>query len=190
MMTVGEKVWNRLRAEGGFVHTMADGRQFVHFNRGCHPSRELIDILKRHREDLKAFVDRMHADDARRWAKATHPPALGSSRRPDRLAPIGRDDDARDCNAAARLPISGKSADFRPGCHRSVKAAAVSAVAALLASFLTAFGEISGVSALPVDLRCVLLTDFPLGEGRACAWCPGVGKQEDNHEEDSGKIKS
>lgn len=76
MTTIGEKVWNRLRAEGGFVHTTADGRQFVRFNRGCHPSRELIDILKRHREDLKAFVDQMHANDARRWAKATHPPGL------------------------------------------------------------------------------------------------------------------
>ena len=190
MTTIGEKVWDRLRAEGGFVHTTADGRQFVRFNRGCHPSRELIDILKHHREDLKAFVDRMHADDARRWAKATHPPALGSSRRPDRLAPIGRDAPVCDCNDAARLPISGESADFRPERRRRAKSGAISAAAALLAAFLAAFGEISGASALPVDLRCVLLTDFPLGEGRACAWCPGVGKQEDNHEEDSGKIKS
>ena len=45
MTTIGEKVWNRLRAEGGFVHTMADVRQFVRFNRGYHPSAELVKLL-------------------------------------------------------------------------------------------------------------------------------------------------
>lgn len=185
-MMTGAQVWNRLRAEGGFVHTMADGRQFVRFNRGHHPSAELVKLLKSHREELKAFIIKRHAEDDHLGWSADGVGTPGGSRRP---APNGRGREACDCNAAARLPISGKSADFGPVRHRRAKFDAISVVAALLASFLAAFGEISGASALPVDLRCVLSTDFPLGEGRACAWCPGVGKQEDNHEEDSSKAQ-
>lgn len=166
MMTVGEKVWNRLRAEGGFVHTMSDGRKFVRFNRGYHPSSELVELLKRFREDLKEFVDHRHA----RLGWSAPPPGVGSSRPVDRLAPMGRGDDGCECNAAARLPISVDSADFRPGRHRRAKSGAFSASAALLTAFLAAFGEISGAPAGPVDLRCVLLTEFPLGEGCACTW--------------------
>ncbi len=149
MMTIGEKVWNRLRAEGGFVWTVADGRQFVHFNRGCHPSRELIDILKRHREDLKAFVDRMHADDERRWAKATTPTASGSSRRPDRLASNGRGGRTCECNGVERLPISAETAAGGLAGRPAVKTGAISAVAAVAVAFLAACGEISCGATLP-----------------------------------------
>ena len=173
MTTTGEKVWNRLRAEGGFVHTMSDGRQFVRFNRGHHPSAELVEMLKRHREELKCYVDEMHAARDRAWA---HPWGIGSSRPVDRRAPMGRGGDGCECNDAARSGISSETADFRPGRHRPVKTAAISALAALLAAFMPSSGEISGALAGPVDLRCVLLTEFPLGKGRACAWCQGINE--------------
>ena len=79
MITIGEKVWNRLRAEGGFVHTTADGRKFVRFNRGCRCSPELRDLLKRHNEDLKEFIDARHSADDRAWSRLVTSRGQGSS---------------------------------------------------------------------------------------------------------------
>lgn len=164
MMSIGEKVWNRLRAEGGFVWTVADGRKFVRFNRGCHPSAELQSILKRHREDLKAFVDVMHKADEVMGA-----PGVGSSRPIGTPAPNGRDGDMRECNAASRSRISQKPAEKADFSGTGAHARALPAVAAVLASLLAACGEIRlaecGRSAAPVGLVTVLSTSSSSGCG-------------------------
>ena len=173
-MMTGEHVWNRLRAEGGFVHTMADGRQFVRFNRGYHPSAELVKLLKSHREELKAFIIKRHAEDDRCWG--IPPRGQGTSQTAGRRDPKARGGETCDCNAAARLPISGKSADFRPGCHRSVKAAAVSAVAALLAMNFAAISEIAGAKDLAVDFEMCAFYEFSSGSGARVCLTPGANQ--------------
>ena len=92
-MTTGEEVWNMLRAEGGFVWTAADGRQFVHFNRGRRCSAGLRAALKAHRDDLKAYVCQRH-DVIDSWLR--RPPRwVGSSGRGKNPAPIGRNERAQ-----------------------------------------------------------------------------------------------
>lgn len=163
MKSIGEKVWDRLRAEGGFVWTVADGRKFVRFNRGCHPSAELQSILKRHREDLKAYVDVLHAADMR------YAPRVGSSRSIANPAPNGRGGDMRECNAASRSRISQKPAEKADFSGTGAHARALPAVAAVLASLLAACGEIRlaerGRSAAPVGLVTVLSTIYSPGSG-------------------------
>ena len=163
MKSIGEKVWDRLRAEGGFVWTVADGRKFVRFNRGCHPSAELQSILKRHREDLKAYVDVLHDADMR------YAPRVGSSKFIANPAPNGRGGNVRECNAASRSRISQKPAGKADFSGTGAHARALTAVAAVLASLLAACGEIGlaecGRSAAPVGLVTVLSTIYSPGSG-------------------------
>ena len=168
-MMTGAQVWKRLRAEGGFVHTMADGRQFVRFNRGYHPSRELVELLKSHREELKAFIIERHAEDDRLgWGVACRR-GVGTPQPPKTAAPIGRDASICDCNAEVRLPVSVGSADFRPGRHRPVKSAAVSALVALLAMNFAVISEIAGGNALAVDFKmCAFYESSSGGGARVC----------------------
>ena len=172
-MMTGEQVWKRLRAEDGFVHTMADGRQFVRFNRGYHPSAELVGLLKSHREELKAFVIERHAEaDRHGWGI---PRGQGTSQAVGRQDPKARDPDIRECNAVARLPISGESADFRPGRHRPAKTAAISAVAALLALSFAAISEILGAKDPAVDFKmCAFYESSSRGGARVCLADSGV----------------
>ena len=166
-MMTGAQVWKRLRAEGGFVHTMADGRQFVRFNRGYHPSAELVKLLKSHREELKAFIIERHADaDRHGWGI---PRGQGTSQAVGRQDPKARGGETCDCNAAARLPISGESADFGQERHQPVKAAAVSAVAALLALSFAAISEILGAKDPAVDFKmCAFYESSSEGGARVC----------------------
>lgn len=179
MLTVGEKVWNRLRAEGGFVHTTADGRKFVRFNRGCKCSPELRDLLKRHSEDLKEFIDVRHAEGDRAWHRLSTPRGQGSSRTPQGSAGNRRDDDARDCNADTRFPISGESAEKWNFSHRRGSAAVSPAISAVLAAVFAAFSEIQGAPAHApggsVGLGNALLTKSSSGGGaRVCLADSGV----------------
>ena len=98
MMADGEKVWEMLRAEGGFVWTTASGRQFVRFNRGYRCSAKLRMVLKEHRDDLKAFVNQRHAELDRAWRRKA-PGVVGSSGKVALPAPIGRSHDSCECNA-------------------------------------------------------------------------------------------
>ena len=169
MLTVGEKVWNRLRSEGGFVWTLADGRKFVHFNKGCHCSPELRDLLKRHSEELKAFVDARHAEADRGRRCPALPGGVGSSQTLKGNAPNGRDDDARDCNAEMRSDISAKTPSGWNFSHRRGISGASIAAALVCSAFLAARGEIlqamSGRLAVPVDLASALLTSSSSGSG-------------------------
>ena len=173
MTTIGEKVWNRLRAEGGFVHTTADGRKFVRFNRGCKCSPELRDLLKRHSEDLKEFIDVRHAEGDRAW----HRPALfrgvGSSQTLKGNAPNGRDSDVRDCNVEMRSSISAETPSKWNFSHRRGSAAVSPAISAVLAAVFAAFSEIQGAPAHApggsVGLGSALLTKSSSGGGaRVC----------------------
>ena len=139
MKTVGERVWDRLHAEGGFVWTTADGRKIVSFNKGRRPSAELAGMLRRHREELKDYVDAMHAARDRAWGC---PPGSGPSQTLGRTAPNGRGDDVRECNGAARSSISAetpKKWNFR--LWKSQDGVAPAA-AAILAALLAVCGEI------------------------------------------------
>lgn len=180
-MMTGAQVWKRLRAEGGFVHTMADGRQFVRFNRGYHPSADLVKLLKSNREELKAFIIERHAEaDRRGWG--VHPRGVGSSQGSAGDAPKARGGDICDCNAVARLPISGESADFRPGRHRPAKTAAISAAAALLALNFAAISEIAGAKDPAVGFEMCAFYESSSGGGARVCLTPeanqtrGVGK--------------
>ena len=179
MTTIGEKVWNRLRAEGGFVHTTADGRKFVRFNRGCKCSPELRDLLKRHSEDLKEFIDVRHAEGDRAWHRLALPPGVGSSQTLDRSAGNRRDDDARDCNAEMRSNISAETPSKWNFSHRRGISDVSMAAALVLSASLAAGGEILCVRAaghgwatgsaahivVPVDLASALLTSSSSGSG-------------------------
>ena len=169
MTTIGEKVWNRLRAEGGFVHTTADGRKFVRFNRGCRCSPELRDLLKRHSEDLKEFIDVRHAESDRAWHRLVTPRGQGSSQTLKGNAVIRRDDDARDCNAEMRSNISAETPSKWNFSHRRGISGALIAAALVLSASLAASGEIlqamSGRLAVPVDLASALLTSSSSGSG-------------------------
>ena len=179
MTTIGEKVWNRLRAEGGFVHTTADGRKFVRFNRGCKCSPELRDLLKRHSEDLKEFIDVRHAEGDRAWHRLSPSRGVGSSQTPPGSAGNRRDDDARDCNAEMRSDISAKTPSKWNFSHRRGISGASIAAALVCSAFQAASGEILCVRAaghgwstgsaahivVPVDLASALLTSSSSGSG-------------------------
>ena len=169
MTTIGEKVWNRLRVEGGFVHTTADGRKFVRFNRGCKCSPELRDLLKRHSEDLKEFIDVRHAEGDRAWHRLSPSRGVGSSQTLKGNAPNGRDDDARDCNAEMRSNISAETPSKWNFSHRRGISGASMAAALVLSASLADSGEIlqamSGRLAVPVDLASALLTSSSSGSG-------------------------
>lgn len=170
-MMTGAQVWKRLRAEGGFVHTMADGRQFVRFNRGYHPSAELVGLLKSHREELKAFVIERHAEADRSWRRLALPPGVGSSQVVGRQDPKARGGDICECNADTRSPISGESAEKWNFSHRRGSAAVSPAISAVLAAVFAAFSEIQGAPAHApggsVGLGNALLTKSSSGGG---AW--------------------
>jgi hypothetical protein len=164
--TVGERVWDRLHAEGGFVWTTADGRKIVSFNKGRHPSAELVAMLKRHREELKYYVDAMHAARDRAWGR---PPAIGSSGAIDRNAPNGRGGDVRECNGAARSSISAETPGKWDFSHRRGLCQVAPAVAAVLVAILAVCGEIcpavfAGAGG-SVGLVIVLSTDSSSGSG-------------------------
>lgn len=139
MKSIGERVWDRLRAEGGFVWTLADGRKIVRFNKGFKPSAELAAMLKRHREELKDYVDAMHAQRDRAWGR---PPVVGSSGAIDRNAPNGRGDDIRECNGAARSSISAETPGKWDFSHRRGLCQVAPAAAAALVAILAVCGEI------------------------------------------------
>ena len=173
MTTIGEKVWNRLRAEGGFVHTTADGRKFVRFNRGCKCSPELRDLLKRHSEDLKEFIDVRHAEVDRAWHRPALSPGVGSFPAVEPGFPIGRGAHGCDCNAEMRFPISRESAEKWNFSHRRGSAAVSPAISAVLAAVFAAFSEIQGAPAHApggsVGLGNALLTkSFSGGGARVC----------------------
>ena len=169
MTTIGEKVWNRLRAEGGFVHTTADGRKFVRFNRGCRCSPELRDLLKRHSEDLKEFIDVRHAEGDRAWHRLSTPRGQGSSQTLKGNAVIRRDDDARDCNAETRSNISAETPSKWNFSHRRGISGASIAAALVLSASLAVNGEIfqhlPRRLAVPVGLVSALLTFSSSGSG-------------------------
>ena len=170
MTTIGEKVWNRLRAEGGFVHTTADGRKFVRFNRGCKCSPELRDLLKRHSEDLKEFIDVRHAEGDRAWSRLGTPPrGQGSSRAVEPGCRSKRDADIRDCNAEMRSNISAETPSKWNFSHRRGISGASIAAALVLSASQAASGEIlqamSGHLAVPVDLASALSTSSSSGSG-------------------------
>ena len=169
MVTVGEKVWNRLRAEGGFVHTTADGRKFVRFNRGFKCSPELRDLLKRHSEDLKEFIDVRHAEGDRAWHRLSTPRGQGSSQTLKGNAPNGRDHDIRECNAEMRFNISAETPSKWNFSHRRGISGASMAAALVLSASLAASGEIlqamSGRLAVPVGLVSAPLTSSSSGSG-------------------------
>lgn len=100
----GKEVWQRLRSEGGFCWTHADGSITIHFNAGFNPSAELAALVRAHSADLKLFVMERNAADER----AATPPGLGSFGRIPRHHPTRDDSGTRDCNAVARLEISSK----------------------------------------------------------------------------------
>ena len=147
MITIGEKVWNRLRAEGGFVHTTADGRKFVRFNRGCKCSPELRDLLKRHSEDLKEFIDVRHAEGDRAWHRLSTPRGQGSSRSVAGGGLKGRGAHGRDCNAEMRSNISAETPSKWDFSHRRGSAAVSPAISAVLAAVFAVFSEIQGAPA-------------------------------------------
>ena len=169
MTTIGEKVWNRLRAEGGFVHTTADGRKFVRFNRGCKCSPELRDLLKRHSEDLKEFIDVRHAEGDRAWHRLSTPRGQGSSRSVAGGGLKGRGAHGRDCNAEMRSNISAGTPSKWNFSHRRGISGASIAAALVLSASLADSGEIlqamSGRLAVPVDLASALLTSSSSGSG-------------------------
>ena len=100
----GKEVWQRMRSEGGFCWTHADGSITIHFNAGFKPSAELAALVRAHSADLKLFVMERNAADER----AATPPGLGSFGRIPRHDPTRDDSGTRDCNAVARLEISSK----------------------------------------------------------------------------------
>jgi hypothetical protein len=169
MTTVGEKVWNRLRAEGGFVHTKADGRQFVRFNRGYHPSAELVKLLKSHREELKAFIIERHAEDDRLgWGVACRR-GVGTPQPPKTAAPNGRGNGVCECNGAARSSISAETPGKWDFSHRRGLCQVAPAAAAALVAILAARGEIrpaeSAGAGGSVGLVSAFLTSSSSGSG-------------------------
>jgi hypothetical protein len=67
---IGGKVWRRLIDAGGYVYTARDGTMSIHFHRGVKPTRELVDLVRLHRRELRMFVSEWHARDDARWSAA------------------------------------------------------------------------------------------------------------------------
>lgn len=102
MKSIGEKLWDQLREAGGYVYTMADGRQFVRFNPGRHPSAELVTILKNQSEALKAYVAHRHIEmDRLGWSRPA-PRGIGSSGCIEGPVRKRRGGGTCDCNGAER----------------------------------------------------------------------------------------
>ena len=57
---IGEKVWRRLIAGGGFVWTTGDGEMRVCFNKGYAPTKELAALVKEYKRELRLYVEDMH----------------------------------------------------------------------------------------------------------------------------------
>ena len=79
-LEIGERVWRRLVSAGGFVWSHEDGSKTIHFNRGYKPTRELAEVVGRHRSELRAYVDAMHSWDESP-SNVTPPPVKVLSRR-------------------------------------------------------------------------------------------------------------
>ena len=67
---IGGKVWRRLIDAGGYVYTARDGTMSIHCHRGVKPTRELVDLVRLHRRELRMFVSEWHARDEARWSAA------------------------------------------------------------------------------------------------------------------------
>jgi hypothetical protein len=65
---IGGKVWRRLIDAGGYIYTARDGAMSIHFHRGVKPTRELVDLVRLHRRELRMFVSEWHARDEARWS--------------------------------------------------------------------------------------------------------------------------
>lgn len=111
----GEKVWNELRKQGGYVYTAADGSKSVHFNRGKKPDRFLVALLAANRDDLKLWIDEMHRRSDAAWARhrPTSPLGMGPSNSKT-LQEFNREGEDRcDCNDEMRFAISGGTEKMR-----------------------------------------------------------------------------
>lgn len=130
----GEKVWNELRKQGGFIHTAADGSKTVRFNRGKKPDRYLVSLLAANRDDLKLWIDEHHRRAAAAWGaeRAASPLGMGpfQPQNPPESNRQGRE--VCDCNAETRFRISG--------------GAAKNAVGGVLAVLITAISVAGGAS--------------------------------------------
>lgn len=126
----GEKVWNELRKQGGFVYTAADGSKSVHFNRGKKPDRFLVALLAANREDLKLWIDEMHRRSDANWARhrPTSPLGMGPSNTKTSQESNRQGRDRCDCNGEMRFAISGGTEKMRSSGVLAVLIVAVSAV--------------------------------------------------------------
>lgn len=113
----GERVWDALRAQGGYVYTAADGSKSVHFNKGYRPNAALVALLAAHREDLKLWVDEMHRRDDLSWRRRRDPSPLGRVLSDDKNAQNrhrqGRE--CCDCNGVTGSRISERGASASAG---------------------------------------------------------------------------
>lgn len=177
----GEKVWNELRKQGGFVYTAADGSKSVHFNRGKKPDRFLVALLAANRDDLKLWIDEMHRRSDANWAKyrPTSPSVwvLPTQKRPQKHSRQGRD--MCDCNGEMRFAISGGTEKMRSARVLAVLIVAISAAwgvsgglwrgrvaESMLNSEIERLNAPGVVSAAhPVDLRHVFSSCQFLGRG-------------------------
>lgn len=177
----GEKVWNELRKQGGFVYTAADGSKSVHFNRGKKPDRFLVALLAANRDDLKLWIDEMHRRSDANWARyrPASPLGMGPSnpKTPQESFRQGRD--MCDCNDEMRFAISGGTEKMRSRGVLAVLIVAISAVWGVSGGFwrgraaesmldpeierLSAPGVVS--AARPVGLRHVFSSYQFLGRG-------------------------
>ena len=64
MYELGESLWRRLLAAGGFVWCHKDGRKTIHFNRGRACPPDLKKDLIQNRGLLKSFIDEKNRRDA------------------------------------------------------------------------------------------------------------------------------
>lgn len=177
----GEKVWNELRKQGGFVYTAADGSKSVHFNRGKKPDRFLVALLAANRDDLKLWIDEMHQRSDAAWAKhrPTSPLGMGPSKSKTPQESNRRGQDMCDCNGEMRFAISGGTEKMRSGGVLVALIVAISAAWGVSGGFwrvqaaqsmvgseivrLNAPGVVS--AACPVDLRHVFSSCQFLGRG-------------------------
>lgn len=177
----GEKVWNELRKQGGYVYTAADGSKSVHFNRGYKPDRFLVALLAENRDDLKLWIDEMHRRTDAAWARhrPTSPLGMGPSDTKTSQESNRRGQDRCDCNGEMGFAISGGTEKMRSRGVLAVLIAAISAVWGVSGGFwrvqaaesmltpeierLNAPGVVS--AARPVDLRHVFSSCQFLGRG-------------------------
>lgn len=177
----GEKVWDELRRQGGYVYTAADGSMSVHFNRGYKPDRYLVALLAANRDDLKLWMEEKHRRDDAAWAKhrPTSPLGMGPSDTKTSQESNRRGQDMCDCNDEMRFAISGGTEKMRSRGVLAVLIVAISAAWGVSGGFwrvqaaesmvgseigrLNAPGVVS--VACPVDLRHVFSSRQFLGRG-------------------------